>query len=289
MEYETITGRYYSLWLGTDLASLRPGEVRCVYSQERNRAQYGYAAPFDALIFTWGDRAVLSYGDPLTYTLASNVGVIVSIAPFFAAIFNCLLLRGERPDRRFFAGFLIAMAGICLLSFGGAGNVSVNPAGDFLAACAAVLWALYSTLTKKISSLGVNTILTTRRVFFYGLIFMLPALSIFGFDVSAAEMMEPLCLGNLLFLGLGASALCFVTWGLAVSRLGSVSTCVYIYMVPVITAAASALILGEVITGTAMLGIALTLAGLFLSESRNLLGNRRGEKDFSKRKVCDGD
>lgn len=225
----------------------------------------------------------------LTYTLASNVGVIVSIAPFFAALFNCLLLHGERPDRRFLIGFLIAMAGICLLSFGGAGNVSVNPTGDFLAACAAILWALYSTLTKKISGLGINTILTTRRVFFYGLIFMIPVLSIFGFDVSAAEMAEPLNLFNLLFLGLGASALCFVTWGYAVRHLGSVGTCVYIYMVPVITTAASALILGEVITGTAVVGIVLTLTGLFLSESKNLFGNKGGEKNgFTKRKVCDG-
>ena len=82
MEYETITGRYYSLWLGTDLASLWPGEVRCVYSQERNRAQFGYAAPFDALIFTWGDRAVLSYGDraaPKARLLAAQIGACFEI------------------------------------------------------------------------------------------------------------------------------------------------------------------------------------------------------------------
>lgn len=63
MEYQAITDQYYSLWLGTELATLRPGEARCVYSEERNRVQYGYAAPFDVLIFTWGDRMVLSYGD----------------------------------------------------------------------------------------------------------------------------------------------------------------------------------------------------------------------------------
>lgn len=207
----------------------------------------------------------------LTYTLASNVGVIVSIAPFFAAIFNCILLKGDRPDRRFFAGFVIAMAGICLLSFGGSTEVAFNPTGDLLAAAAAILWALYSTLTKKISSLGAHTILTTRRVFFYGLLFMIPVLPFFQFHASLADMLVPLHLANLLFLGLGASALCFVTWSFAVKRLGSVSTCVYIYMVPVITTAASALILKEVITRTALIGILLTLVGLFLSESRNLM------------------
>ena len=71
---------------------------------------------------------------------------------------------------------------------------------------------------------------------------------------------------NLLFLGLGASALCFVTWNLAVKILGSVRTSVYIYMVPVITTVSSALVLKEPVTMTAVCGIALTLAGLFLSE-----------------------
>lgn len=41
-------------------------------------------------------------------------------------------------------------------------------------------------------------------------------------------------------------ALCFVTWNCAVKALGAVRTSVYIYMVPVITVAASAVILHEV-------------------------------------------
>ena len=50
---------------------------------------------------------------------------------------------------------------------------------------------------------------------------------------------------NILYLGLGASALCFVTWNLAVKTLGAVKTSVYIYMVPIITVVTSALILNE--------------------------------------------
>lgn len=51
-------------------------------------------------------------------------------------------------------------------------------------------------------------------------------------------------------------------------HLGSVKTSVYIYMVPVITAVTSAVILHERLTGAAACGIVLTLAGLFLSEKR---------------------
>lgn len=204
----------------------------------------------------------------LTFTLASNVGVIISIAPFFTAILNWLFMGGERPRIRFFAGFVTAMAGICLITFGGGGELSLNPTGDILAIAAAVIWAVYSTLTRKIGALGHSAIQSTRRTFFYGILFMIPALFFMDFDVNTAQFTEITNIGNLLFLGLGASALCFVTWNFAVRLLGSVKTSVYIYIVPVITTICSALVLRERISALAAMGIILTLAGLFLSEQR---------------------
>lgn len=206
----------------------------------------------------------------LTYTFASNVGVIISIAPFFTVLFAWLFLHDGRPNIRFFVGFLIAMAGIMLISLGKEASLRINPLGDILAAIAAVIWAAYSCITKKISSFGHNTILATRRTFFYGLVFMIPVLFLTDFHVSTQELLKLNVIWNLLFLGLGASALCFVTWNSAVKILGSVQTSVYIYMVPVITAAASALILHEKITPSMVCGIILTLTGLFLSENRKV-------------------
>ncbi len=206
----------------------------------------------------------------LTYTLASNVGVIISIAPFFTVIFSCLFLKGERPEGRFFIGFLIALAGIFLISFGSESTLQLNPLGDVLAVIAAMIWAAYSTITKKISGLGYNTIQTTRRTFFYGLIFMIPSLVLMDFKIELAQFASMKNILNLLFLGFGASALCFVTWNFAVKILGSVKTSVYIYMVPVITAITSALILHEKLTWTTAAGIVLTLLGLFLSENRKM-------------------
>lgn len=210
----------------------------------------------------------------LTYTLASNVGVIISIAPFFTAILGWMFLGGERPRLRFFAGFMLAMAGISLISFGNEAALSLNPTGDLLAVAAAIIWAVYSTLTKKISILGHGTIQSTRRTFFYGLLFMMPALTVMDFHVTPAQFTDMKNLLNLVFLGLGASALCFVTWNTGVKILGSVKTSVYIYMVPVITTLTSALILKEPVTVPAALGIILTLAGLFLSEQKT---SRKGE------------
>ena len=205
----------------------------------------------------------------LTYTMASNVGIIISIAPFFTAMLTRLFMKGEEKLRvSFFVGFGLAMAGIFLISFHGSG-LELNLTGDLLALLAALVWAGYSVLTRKISSYGYNTIATTRRIFCYGVLFMVPTLFLFDFHLDLSRFSNPVYLINTVYLGLGASALCFVTWNLAVKILGAVKTSIYIYMVPVITVAASALILHERITIAAAVGIILTLAGLFLSNGRN--------------------
>ena len=89
----------------------------------------------------------------LTYTMASNVGVIISVAPFFTAILSHLFLKEEKPHTSFFIGFVVAMTGIALISFNGS-KLELNPTGDLLALLAALIWACYSVLTKKISGYG---------------------------------------------------------------------------------------------------------------------------------------
>lgn len=205
----------------------------------------------------------------LTYTMASNVGVIVSAAPLFTAIMSQIFLaQEEKLKGRFFIGFAVSMAGIALLSFNGSA-LELNPAGDVLALLAAFVWACYSILTRKISEYGYDTILTTRRIFFYGILLMVPALFLFDFRFGPERFADPAALMNLLFLGLGASALCFVTWNSAVKYLGAVRTSVYIYMVPVITVVTSFLILHEPFTWMTAAGTVLTMAGLFLSQKKD--------------------
>ena len=212
----------------------------------------------------------------LTFTLASNVGVIISVAPFFTAILAHFAMKSEEKLRsQFFIGFVVAMAGIILISFNGR-ELELNPLGDLLAVVAALVWACYSILTKKISSFGYPVILSTRKTFFYGILFMIPALFLFDFQADLSRFKNITYLFNILYLGLGASALCFVTWNFAVKELGAVKTSVYIYMVPVITVVTSVLILHEQLTLLAGLGTVLTLIGLFLSEYK---AERKGAKN----------
>lgn len=221
----------------------------------------------------------------LTYTMASNVGVVVSISPFFTAILFHLMHRRkksgkgpgegkyaedeqERLQPGFFLGFFVAMAGITMISFNGS-QLKLNPAGDILSVIAAFSWACYSLLTRKISGYGYPVILTTRRSFFYGILFMLPSMLLYDVELRLERFCHPVYLFNFLYLGLGASAMCFTTWNVAVKRLGPVRTSVYIYLVPVITVVTSALILKEPVNWITALGTLLAIAGLFLSNCKS--------------------
>ena len=194
----------------------------------------------------------------LTYTMASNVGVIVAVAPFFTAMLT-RLVYGDRLGRGFLLGFVIAMAGICIIMFNGQ-ELHVDPLGDALAFLAALVWAFYSVILRRIGTFGYGTIQTTRRTFMYGILFMVPAALALGFSPDLGALAEPDMLGHMLFLG------CFVTWGFATRRLGAVETSAYIYLIPVVTVVSSALFIGEDITALAVLGTVMTLAGLIISE-----------------------
>lgn len=200
----------------------------------------------------------------LEYTFASNASVIVSSTPFFTALVDWLFFGAAKPRPRFYAGFCLAMTGITLISFR-EDEIQISPLGDLLALLAAIAWAFYSVLTKKLTALGLGSLVTTRRIFFYGLVFILPLLPLRGAG-SVATLLRPAMYGNMLFLGLGASALCFATWTYCLIRLGTARSSAYIYLVPVVTAIAAAFWLQERLTLAILAGMGLVIAGLVLSE-----------------------
>jgi drug/metabolite transporter (DMT)-like permease len=213
----------------------------------------------------------------LSATNVANTSLIVATSPFFIALLSFKFLKAEKPGPLFFAGFLTAITGIALISINGAMNLRLNPFGDLLAFGASVVWAFYSVITKKLSSYGYDNIQITRRIFGYGLIFSLPLMFFADFRLSLELprlLLTPVNLGNMLFLGVCASALCFGAWNFAVKMLGAVKTSVYIYMIPVISVSTSAIVLGEPVTWMLAAGAVLTLLGLILSEYKSLREGR---------------
>lgn len=203
----------------------------------------------------------------LGYSTASNIGVVVSCAPMFTAIFWAIASR-ERLQLHFIIGFAIAISGIAFISFSGTERMQINPIGDVLALAAAVAWGIYSVLIRRLGEFGYPSIAMTRHVFLYGVVFMLPVAWKMGFSPSLDAFKQPSILLTLAFLSFLASAACFVTWNTAVKKLGAIKTSVYIYLSPVITILCAAIVLHERMSARSGLGTVLVLLGLVVSENR---------------------
>lgn len=204
----------------------------------------------------------------LTYTYAANVSIIVATAPFLTGLLISIFYK-ERMSKSFIVGFLLAIVGIAIVSFNGSMELSLNPFGDLLAFLAAFCWAVYSIFTTAATKHGHSSLAITRRIFFYGLLTMIPALGVCDFSFAPTPLQNFQNIGLLLYLGLIASGLCYITWNKAMEYLGAVKTSVYIYLVPVVTVIFSFFILGEQLTLISLSGCILIVLGLLLSEKKD--------------------
>ena len=214
---------------------------------------------------TGGSLYFLTENIALEYAPASNVSLIVCTAPVWTALLLSLVYRSERMTRRQTAGCALAFVGVVLVVLNGRFVLHLSPRGDLLALSAALLWMLYSLVIKRLGD-RLPVAYVTRKVFFYGIVTILPWFAWEPFDLPAATLRHPAVWGNLLFLGVVASLLCYVLWNAAMTRLGAVRTTNYIYLNPLVTMLTAALVIDERITPAALCGAALILSGMWLAE-----------------------
>jgi drug/metabolite transporter (DMT)-like permease len=201
----------------------------------------------------------------LGITPASNVSLIVCTSPIFTALLSLLIYRKEKMKPSLIPGSLIALAGMVLVVFNGRFILQINPSGDFLTVLAALSWAFYGIILKRLNG-RYSTSFITRKVFFYGIIAMLPFSFMNSATFTPSLLANPVVASNLVFLGVVASLLCFVAWNSAVKELGVVQTSNYIFFIPVVTLLTSAVVIDERITWPALLGSALILSGVYVAE-----------------------
>ena len=79
-------------------------------------------------------------------------------------------------------------------------NLQLNPQGDGLAFLAMISWGCYSALIKKIGEWEYPIVAVTRRVYFYGILFLIPVLIQQKASWKPEILMKPEVLANFLFL-----------------------------------------------------------------------------------------
>ncbi|MBN1468042.1 MAG: DMT family transporter [Fusobacteriaceae bacterium] len=198
----------------------------------------------------------------LKYTYASNVGLISSTIPIFTALLAHYITKEKKFELRFIIGFLFAIIGIFIIIYNGQ-ILKLNPLGDLLAVLTAILFAVYSVILKFVRG-NYSQIYITKKIFFYGMVFVLPIAYMKNISLNI-EVMNFSIIGNLLFLSIIASVLCFIMWNKAVVLIGSVKATNYIYFVPMITMIASNIFLKERITLMMAMGGLLIFIGVYVN------------------------
>jgi len=216
-----------------------------------------------ALGVTGGSLYFLTENSAMIYTTTTNTSLIVCLCPLIAALLIALFFRSMRLHGIQIVGTVIAAIGVCIVVLNGHFVLHLSPLGDMLAFGACLCWAFYSLLMIPAGQ-RYDTLFITRKVFFYGLLSMIPYFLVFPDLPSLSVVLRADILANLLFLGCVASMLCFLAWNWVIKKLGAVIVTNYVYFNPVTTVIFAWLILSERITIYFLVGTLLILAGMYL-------------------------
>ena len=213
-----------------------------------------------------GSLYFLSENEAMNFTSTTNTSLIVCSCPLFATLLVRLVYRSTtRISMMQLGGSLLAFAGMVIVVLNGRFVLHLSPLGDALAFTACLSWSVYSLLMKWVSA-KYGAVFITRKVFFYGVLTILPYYIFYPTLPTAAVLTKPVVVGNLAFLGCLASMICFLTWNWCISKLGAVKATNWVYFNPITTMIFASWVLGEKITPYFLAGATCILLGMFVAE-----------------------
>lgn len=197
-------------------------------------------------------------------TSAGNAALIMATAPLWTALIS-RVLGYERLRRWAWAGLGVSLAGATLVIVGGAQQVGLaagSLSGNLIMLAGAVLWGLYTTLSKPV----VRDVAPLTLALF-GLLASLPILYGIGLPYAGGVQWQALDVWvwvAIVFSGGLSIGLAYVIWNAAVHAVGPASTAIYNNLVPLVALGASVVLIGEAVTWPQIAGGALIIGGLLV-------------------------
>lgn len=220
-----------------------------------------------------GSLYFLSENEAMNFTSTTNTSLIVCSCPLFATLLVRLVYRSTtRISMMQLGGSLLAFAGMVIVVLNGRFVLHLSPLGDALAFTACLSWSVYSLLMKWVSA-KYGAAFITRKVFFYGVLTILPYYIFYPTLPTAAVLTKPVVVGNLAFLGCLASMICFLTWNWCISKLGAVKATNWVYFNPITTMIFASWVLDEKITPYFLAGATCILLGMFVADRSTKTNN----------------
>ena len=201
----------------------------------------------------------------LQYTLVTNVSLLVTLSPIITVLLTKMMYKTEQLSKGFIVGSIIAFIGVACVIFNSSFHIEVKPLGDLLSIFAAVSFAIYCIVVKKLNA-RYDTLFISRKIFFYGVVTALPFLTFQDHFMDFAILKDPVVWMHILFLGVVCSMLAFILLNEAINKLGASRASNYLYFSPLITLIASVWLLNENVSIVGYIGCALTIGGVIVSE-----------------------
>jgi drug/metabolite transporter (DMT)-like permease len=197
---------------------------------------------------------------------AGTAAMLVFIGPLLVILLAGFFL-GEGFPRRVVVGAMVAFTGIVVISLAvvGAQGGATNPLWGILlclaaAWCAAIGVTLEKPVLERVSALNV-----TALAMAVGALVTLPFAP--GL-VSEVQVAAPESVAWLVFLGVFPTSVAFTTWAYALGRTTAGRLATTMYLIPPTTILLAWVILGEVPTLVAIVGGALSIAGVVIAQSK---------------------
>lgn len=200
------------------------------------------------------------------YSSAINMAILGTCSsPIMSVILARIFLKEKIPPLRI-AGMIVCVSGILLLlSKGSIQNLwSFRfTSGDWWILAAALTFAIYNTTVRKKPD-GMHPVNFLFVIFFLGTLMLLPFYinelsNKGGIDVNIKN------LSAIIYLGLGASVICFMIWNKAIRALGSGRTALFGNLIPIFSTIEAVLFLDEKITFIHIISFILVVAGLIIA------------------------
>jgi drug/metabolite transporter (DMT)-like permease len=194
---------------------------------------------------------------------ASNGALVTSATPAFVLLFAARILSERITQRRLVALFLATLGVIAVID---PHTAHLSPdlfLGNIILVGAALTWALYSVLVRKVTH--EIPVLPATMVFFWGgLIISLPA-SAWELQTIGLGEVDTGVIAGVIYLGVISTALAMYLWNYAFAKLEAGIASLTFFAQPVVGVGLGALLLGEQLTPMFLFGGLLIGLGLWLA------------------------
>lgn len=200
------------------------------------------------------------------YSSAINMAILgTCTSPIISVILARIFLKERIPALRI-VGMLVCITGILILLSNGNFQNLVSfkfTKGDWWILAAALTFAVYNTSVRK-KPASMHPVNFLFVIFLLGTIILLP-FYLFEFKNEGGFAFNGFNLSAILYLGIGASVICFLIWNKAIVALGSGRTALFGNLIPVFSSIEAVFLLNEKITSIHIISFILVVAGLVIA------------------------